>query len=1417
MPSRYGFKLEKECLASGQRSNCTPCPERQFTSEMNNFPNCFSCKICKAKNNEVEVSPCEKHKNTICRCKDGYYKSHIDSGTYQCLRCAKCKSDETEKQTCTPERNTVCECKENYYRVKGKCEPCKNCSAECKDHCTPLTTKGPDPEKDLIDVIVGVITGAAVLLVLVIVITYKTTKQSTKKKLLKLSSQSSDQSPDSCEEVLVNNKEISNIISVKAAPPSPVSEQETANLPDCVPLEIKIPDLIYTVLDQVPVPQVKQLVRSLGVRDIEIEHAELDHRSCQEAHYQMLRVWAERGSHAGRGGILHWPLLQDLLDKLREMHLGWAAEELETNVSSNVNSAGGNDSLMEEVLVPWRDGVDAERQRDTETRETDVDGTTAAADTNIHHRGSADKHKFSTLGYQASETGQKCLLYCHYRWWNRRTKQKVVTDFATLSKGASAGAKPRAALRQVLFSQGVSEKNPASEVLCCFPLITLHADILRNRYRLAPDERGQLDLLKQGLGTYAVPANLKWRWKEESQGTMLEKSWTDIVHSHSLVIAALVDLRQHGFLVEVTPELLFSNLPSILKAHQVFWQEVIYPMLQEVRRTGRPFDPMRLEAGCLQFHERFSSYKHYCWEEENNLEFTRRQMESNQHFLTYVQWVETHPQCERMRLGDMQAKPHQRITKYPLLLKAVLKSTGDPHVQHTLRGMLSSVNNFLESINDYLKLKDEELALTISAQRVEGYEVEGINEEIDKYVREICQFDLTCPISGVGPEVVRKLLLEENLKIRGRKDSKLEVVALLFSDVLLMTKVQKKGERLRVVRPPLALDRTYCIALKDGCSFVLVEVGELRSVMNVYIFVASTSESCSTWVSTIHQAKETLSSLRQTESNRRQANWKMQQLEAKHVTEAKMDDMETEEQPLTQSRRETFVDELTEELIMPQSVNGILASKKAEPHQPPDDAATNNTVVPFWHSQSNKNNHKLVHKGFPGRQQAAKGHEWIEMGVRREQVRIHTEDEEESLTTKEQRVSWNHRVQSVPNLDHFTHSMGADPLKYNTTGPHYLLLDGYPDVDYPLNEDDTPQPPYQPTGTVFIRLPGAEGTSTRRASDLVNQDTRRNSSNGQSRDMETPKVWGFTQNLKSPGLQRRRPVSTHQFPSTQTSRQFSQGPGQAWSASNNDACSNSDSEYKLNIKRNSVPSSQNSKSHRVLKLGSLKPNQGMFWNMHDRVSPDPQTLSESELPDPNFKRPKMKTQRSASIPNIIIEGRHGLCVHSSSLYTSPQKDDTQSPIPGHNPSGHPSPLEGLLERAKERGGLKRDRNVKMSNLRGRYPPSPSFSTTPSPSPSDGDRDTEWEEEVEVIRHRALTVSQGWKEQLVDGDEDEKRDSVIFPDGVNVDWSGWCFDDDEVMDYLRPGAEGLLEGISRSLNFWDLHGLSEQDDGEYSQV
>lgn len=62
----------------------------------------------------------------------------------------------------------------------------------------------------------------------------------------------------------------------------------------------------------------------------------------------------------------------------------------------------------------------------------------------------------------------------------------------------------------------------------------LHSNILHptpTSLFLALQERSQLDLLKQELETYAVPVNLKWAWKEESQGTTLEKNWTEIVES----------------------------------------------------------------------------------------------------------------------------------------------------------------------------------------------------------------------------------------------------------------------------------------------------------------------------------------------------------------------------------------------------------------------------------------------------------------------------------------------------------------------------------------------------------------------------------------------------------------------------------------------------------------------------------------------------------------------------------------------------------------------------------------------------------------------------------------------------------------------------------------------------------------------
>uniref|UniRef100_A0A3B5MQK5 Tumor necrosis factor receptor superfamily, member 1a n=1 Tax=Xiphophorus couchianus TaxID=32473 RepID=A0A3B5MQK5_9TELE len=304
-----GFKLVEKCT-SNQISRCTPCGDGEFSDQINFSSTCRRCKRCKELKNEEQVSPCQRHSNTKCQCKKGYYKHNIDSETYDCVECKKCGPNETLIHPCTPETDTVCDCKENYFREKGKCEPCSRYVSHALRWRSSFPSLCPaHHHPQFMNMIIGFAV-LVVLLVLGILITFIATKRSFNKKMLSLSSKSSVHLEDTTE--------------------TSFGEQELSKLPDCVPM---ITDFIYSVLDLVPLQQMKQLVRSLGVTDTEIEQAEMDNRYCREAHYQMLRVWAQRAPRTVGGGkseTVHRQVLEELLSKLRQLHLSRAAEELET-------------------------------------------------------------------------------------------------------------------------------------------------------------------------------------------------------------------------------------------------------------------------------------------------------------------------------------------------------------------------------------------------------------------------------------------------------------------------------------------------------------------------------------------------------------------------------------------------------------------------------------------------------------------------------------------------------------------------------------------------------------------------------------------------------------------------------------------------------------------------------------------------------------------------------------------------------------------------------------------------------------------------------------------------------------------------------------------------------------------------------
>uniref|UniRef100_A0A670ZKU1 Pleckstrin homology and RhoGEF domain containing G5 n=1 Tax=Pseudonaja textilis TaxID=8673 RepID=A0A670ZKU1_PSETE len=362
-----------------------------------------------------------------------------------------------------------------------------------------------------------------------------------------------------------------------------------------------------------------------------------------------------------------------------------------------------------------------------------------------------------------------------------------------------------------------------------------------------------------------------------------------------LFLCCLLNLQDSGLLCEVEAERLFSNIQEIIRVHRSLWRTVMAPILEKARASQKLLDPTDLSEGFKTFGSHFQPYLRYCMEEEACMEYMRNLLRQNELFRLYVTWAEKHKQCNRLKLSDMLVKPHQRLTKYPLLLKSVLKKTEDPKAREAIVGMINAVEQFINHVNSRMRHHQEQQRLATTVNRIDAYEVvEGSTDEVDKILKEFQRLDLTGPIPGTSREETRQLLLEGPLKMREGKDSKMDVYCFLFTDLFLITKPAKKAERTRVVRQPLLIDKLVCRALRDPGSFLLIYLNEFGSAVCAYTFQTSGQSLCRSWVEAVCNAQNKLQQLRLQELQRNQRL--PQVVEAKAVEEEEEEEVEGEEE-----------------------------------------------------------------------------------------------------------------------------------------------------------------------------------------------------------------------------------------------------------------------------------------------------------------------------------------------------------------------------------------------------------------------------------------------------------------------------------------------------------------------------------------
>uniref|UniRef100_A0A8C7VFY3 Pleckstrin homology domain containing, family G (with RhoGef domain) member 5b n=1 Tax=Oncorhynchus mykiss TaxID=8022 RepID=A0A8C7VFY3_ONCMY len=410
------------------------------------------------------------------------------------------------------------------------------------------------------------------------------------------------------------------------------------------------------------------------------------------------------------------------------------------------------------------------------------------------------------------------------------------------------------------------------------------------------------------FGLPKVPPQLSFHhdsWEEEEEETSLtlEDSWTQLLDNHEtltrrqfhqqeaiwellhteatyikklrvitdLFLCGLLNLQESGLLTEVEPARLFSNIQDIVRLHTALWNQVMLPALEMARQARTLLNPTDLHHGFRTIGSRFKPYIRYCMEEEASMEYMRSLLRDNELFRIYVTWAETHKQCNRLKLADMLAKPHQRLTKYPLLLKAVLKKTDDSSSRDAVGGMVAWVEGFINSVDSQMRQREEQQKLAAISGRIDSYEaVEGSSEELEKILREFNRFDLMAPMRGTSPEETRQLHLEAALRMKEGKDSRMEVYCFLFTDLLLITKPVKRLEKVKVIRQPLLIHNVVCKELKDPGSFILIYLNEFKSAVAAYTFQANSATQGRSWVDAICNVQNQLQRMRTEEVLRQQ-------------------------------------------------------------------------------------------------------------------------------------------------------------------------------------------------------------------------------------------------------------------------------------------------------------------------------------------------------------------------------------------------------------------------------------------------------------------------------------------------------------------------------------------------------------------
>ncbi|ESN93328.1 hypothetical protein HELRODRAFT_181074 [Helobdella robusta] len=253
---------------------------------------------------------------------------------------------------------------------------------------------------------------------------------------------------------------------------------------------------------------------------------------------------------------------------------------------------------------------------------------------------------------------------------------------------------------------------------------------------------------------------------------------------------------------------------------------------------------MRINDGSFVFDTIFKPYIEYCLDQEKCRDYLKTKMKENELFRTFITRITRYAlllgalkkTLEKMeRNADVKQKIED-ITKMvglcffvvvvvgggaSLILSALHHYTYCNIIYIDARHFqLEQVDSFVVKVNGVMRQRQEHIQLSTMMSRIDSYDVVEVpSDECSSIVSQHCKLDLTMPVPGCGHHVTRKILFEGSLKLKDTYN-KMDVYCFLFTDMLLITKPStRRGDRVKVIKPPMRLDKIVVQSMRDVGQF----------------------------------------------------------------------------------------------------------------------------------------------------------------------------------------------------------------------------------------------------------------------------------------------------------------------------------------------------------------------------------------------------------------------------------------------------------------------------------------------------------------------------------------------------------------------------------------------------------------------